>query len=58
MADKNLEFLDVPRAEPAKMPVESRIVHFREIYAPFEPEHAESQARRCIACGNPFCEWK
>ncbi|HEY5102334.1 MAG TPA: FAD-dependent oxidoreductase [Steroidobacteraceae bacterium] len=58
MADKNLQFLDVPRADPAKMPVETRITQFREIYAPFEPEQAAQQARRCIACGNPFCEWK
>jgi glutamate synthase (NADPH/NADH) small chain len=58
MADKNLHFLDVPRADPAKTPVEARITQFREIYAPYEPEQAEQQARRCIACGNPFCEWK
>jgi len=58
MADKNLHYLDVPRAEPAKTPVEARVMHFREIYTAFEPEQAESQARRCIACGNPFCEWK
>jgi glutamate synthase (NADPH/NADH) small chain len=58
MADNNLQFLDVARAEPAKTPVETRITQFREIYAPFEPEQAAQQARRCIACGNPFCEWK
>ena len=58
MADKNLHYLDVPRAEPAKTAVEARVTHFREIYTAFEPEQAESQARRCIACGNPFCEWK
>jgi glutamate synthase (NADPH) small chain len=58
MADKNLHFLDVPRADPAKTPVEARITQFREIYAPYEPEQAASQAQRCIACGNPFCEWK
>ena len=58
MADKNLHYLDVPRAEPAKTPVEARVTHFREIYTSFQPEQAESQARRCIACGNPFCEWK
>src|SRR5450631_3619070 len=58
MADNNLQFLDVARAEPAKAPVETRITQFREIYAPFEPEQAAQQARRCIACGNPFCEWK
>src|SRR6202034_244379 len=41
-----------------KTAVESRVTHFREIYTAFQPEQAESQARRCIACGNPFCEWK
>ena len=40
------------------MPVEARVTHFREIYAPYGPEQAEQQARRCISCGNPFCEWK
>ena len=58
MADHNLQFLDVPRAEPAKAALETRITQFHEIYAPFEPEQAAQQAGRCIACGNPFCEWK
>jgi glutamate synthase (NADPH/NADH) small chain len=58
MADRNLHYLDVPRADPPKLPVEVRVTHFREIYAPYRPEQAESQARRCISCGNPFCEWK
>jgi glutamate synthase (NADPH/NADH) small chain len=58
MADKNLQFLEVPRADPAKTALETRITQFREIYAPYEPEQAAQQASRCIACGNPFCEWK
>ncbi len=58
MADKNLQFLDIPRADPAKTPVEARIRDFREIYAPFDPAGAAQQAGRCLACGNPFCEWK
>jgi glutamate synthase (NADPH) small chain len=58
MADKSLYYLDVPRAEPAKTAVETRVTNFREIYAPYQQEQAQSQARRCIACGNPFCEWK
>jgi len=37
MADKNLHYLDVPRAEPAKTPVEARVTHFREIYTAFQP---------------------
>jgi len=58
MADKNLQFLDIPRADPAKSPVEARLRHFREIYAPYDAEAAAAQAGRCLACGNPFCEWK
>jgi glutamate synthase (NADPH) small chain len=58
VADKNLQFLDIPRAEPARSPVEQRLLHFREIYAPYDAAAAGQQAGRCLACGNPFCEWK
>jgi glutamate synthase (NADPH/NADH) small chain len=58
MADKNLQFLDIPRTEPQKAPVEARVASFREIYAPYDPTAASQQAGRCLACGNPFCEWK
>jgi len=58
MADRTLQFLDIPRAEPAKDAVEARRGHFREIYAPFEALDAAQQAGRCLGCGNPFCEWK
>jgi glutamate synthase (NADPH/NADH) small chain len=58
MADKNLQFLDIPRTDPAKLPVETRVAEFREIYAQFTPDGASQQAGRCLACGNPFCEWK
>ena len=58
MADKNLQFLDIPRADPVKLPVEVRVASFGEIYAQYEPQAAAQQAGRCIACGNPFCEWK
>jgi len=43
MPDKNLQFLDIPRAEPAKIPVEARVTHFREIYAPYQAEEAAQQ---------------
>ena len=33
MADKHLQFLDIPRKEPDKLPVEVRTTQFREIYA-------------------------
>ncbi len=58
MADKNLQFLEVPRKDPEKLPVEARVRQFREIYASYPPEEAAQQAGRCLACGNPFCEWK
>jgi hypothetical protein len=45
MADRNLHYLDVPRAEPAKSAVEVRIANFREIYARYEPEQAEQPGR-------------
>ncbi len=58
MADKNLQFLDIPRADPAKSAAETRVQSFREIYASYDAPAAAQQAGRCLACGNPFCEWK
>ena len=58
MADKNLQFLDIPRADPAKTPVETRVASFNEIYAHLRAAGGGQQAGRCLACGNPFCEWK
>src|SRR5687768_5121889 len=58
MADKNLQFLEIPRTDPAKVPVEQRVTEFKEIYAQFDPSGASQQSGRCLACGNPFCEWK
>jgi glutamate synthase (NADPH/NADH) small chain len=58
MADKNLQFLDIPRRDPEKIPVDVRITEFKEIYAPFDADGAAQQAGRCLSCGNPFCEWK
>ncbi len=58
MADKNLQFLELPRKDPEKLPVEQRIRHFREIYTEYSAPTAGQQAGRCLDCGNPFCEWK
>ena len=52
------QFLDAPRQDPEKKPVEVRIVEFGEIYGEFDPETASVQADRCLECGNPYCEWK
>jgi glutamate synthase (NADPH/NADH) small chain len=58
MADKNLQFLEIPRKDPDKLPMAVRTAEFREIYSQYSPDAAKQQAGRCIACGNPFCEWK
>src|ERR1700735_2869999 len=58
MTDKHLQFLDVPRRDPDKLPVEVRTKQFREIYSQYSAETDSAQAGRCISCGNPFCEWK
>jgi glutamate synthase (NADPH/NADH) small chain len=58
MADKHLQFLDVPRRDPDKLAVEERTRNFREIYSQYGAEQAAQQAGRCLSCGNPFCEWK
>ncbi len=52
------QFLDTPRQDPEKKPVEERIVKFGEIYGQFDPEIASVQSERCLECGNPYCEWK
>jgi glutamate synthase (NADPH/NADH) small chain len=51
-------FLDRARADPEVYPLEVRRSEFREIYKPYAPEEAASQAERCLDCGNPYCEWK
>jgi glutamate synthase (NADPH/NADH) small chain len=51
-------FVKVGRGDPAKKPVEVRKAEFVEIYDPFKAPEAETQADRCLECGNPYCEWK
>ena len=52
------EFIDRDRAEPHKHPIESRRHEFREIYDRFQDQEGKAQSERCIACGNPYCQWK
>lgn len=54
----NFQFIDVPRQDPEKEPVQVRIQKSGEIYGTFEKETAADQADRCLDCGNPYCEWK
>ncbi len=58
MADKNLQFIEVPRKDPEKLPFYIIVREFSEIYSSYRPEEAAQQAGRCLDCGNPFCEWK
>jgi len=51
-------FLNIPRADPSVMASALRVRQFAEIYTPYEPQEAAVQADRCLACGNPYCEWK
>jgi glutamate synthase (NADPH/NADH) small chain len=55
---KKFEFIDRDRAEPHKHSTEARRHEFREIYDPFQQSESEAQSARCIACGNPYCQWK
>jgi len=52
------QFVDVPRQDPKKIPVERRARDFQEIYGQYDEQSAAAQSDRCIECGNPYCEWK
>ena len=58
MASHPLQFLEVPRRDPAKEAPEERIRHYGEIYESYDAADAGQQAGRCLDCGNPYCEWK
>jgi len=52
------QFLDVERKLPPKVGPVTRKTAFREIYEPVPEAHLQHQAHRCLACGNPYCEWQ
>jgi len=56
--NNDFQFVDVGRKDPQKKPAHTRAKEFAEIYEPFNPTDAASQAHRCLHCGNPYCEWK
>lgn len=56
--NNDFQFIDVGRKDPKKTAANTRKKQFKEIYAPFKPVEAASQAHRCLECGNPYCEWK
>ncbi len=54
----NFQFIQVPRIDPDKKPADVRKKEYAEIYGRFDAKRAAQQAERCLACGNPYCEWK
>lgn len=54
----DFQFLDVGRQDPNKKDLGVRKTQFVEIYQPFTEPQVQGQAHRCLACGNPYCEWK
>jgi glutamate synthase (NADPH/NADH) small chain len=54
----NFQFVELKRVDPEKKPVDTRVKEYREIYGGFDQESAAAQAERCLACGNPYCEWR
>ncbi|MFN2330494.1 MAG: FAD-dependent oxidoreductase [Halomonas sp.] len=54
----DFQFIDVGRQDPQKKDARARSREFAEIYEPYKPQDAASQAHRCLHCGNPYCEWK
>ncbi|MCH8499329.1 MAG: FAD-dependent oxidoreductase [Marinobacter sp.] len=56
--NNDFQFIEVGRVDPKKVPAKKRKKEFGEIYQAFQPVQAAEQAHRCLACGNPYCEWK
>jgi glutamate synthase (NADPH) small chain len=48
-------FLEHGRELPHRRPVALRVRDWREVYEPFPPEAARTQASRCMDCAVPFC---
>ena len=56
--DNVFQFLEVERKPPAKIGLVTRKTAFREIYEPVTEANLRDQAHRCLACGNPYCQWR
>lgn len=56
--DNVYQFIDLPRTDPPKIPLNERKRLFREIYVQFTDTQAQAQADRCLDCGNPYCQNK
>ncbi|MDF7670814.1 FAD-dependent oxidoreductase [Orbaceae bacterium ESL0721] len=58
MSQNVYQFIDLQRVDPPKKPLAIRKIEFVEIYEGFSSAQSEAQAGRCLACGNPYCEWR
>ena len=56
MAQKMLQFVNVPRLMPEKRTADARKEDFGEIYREYATEKAAEQAGRCSQCGVPYCQ--
>ena len=56
MAQKMLQFVNVPRLMPEKRTADARKEDFGEIYREYATEKAAEQASRCSQCGVPYCQ--
>ncbi len=52
------QFLELPRIDPDKVAIETRVKSFDEIYRQYNEQQVKAQAGRCIDCGTPYCKWK
>jgi glutamate synthase (NADPH/NADH) small chain len=53
-----LTFLHHQRETDKKRHSVDRNIDFKEIYQDKDKADLQSQAGRCLDCGNPYCEWK
>lgn len=49
---------NLQRVDPPKKALNIRKIEFIEIYEPINAIEAQAQAKRCLSCGSPYCEWK
>ena len=57
MSEKTFPFLKFHRQLPREVPVQVRVLDYREIHESYVNGDAADQAARCIDCGNPYCSW-
>jgi len=56
--NNTFQFIEVGRRDPDKHPLRKRRQEYVEIYKPYSESQVAEQSHRCLACGNPYCEWK